>query len=778
MFTGSLQVTSFGSTVGYVVALIPEKRSVIMGTTNPETRSWDMIQVGLLSDPLATAIRAHLKGPTPFALVCITPTQLTWLARKTASKGCAATPTSKMSVNINAAMFVPICSFAENVQFVHYLKVDVPSRVVIKDGPTGKYVTVYGNGYTALNVWMSDFVTEAMILGACGSSVVMTSIVCQKSGALLLRSTSGTTMIVDMALLPRGLVLDAAPVATMPTMAGFVDCFMPGVVEVCTPRKVYTAGLAGLLDLPPTPLSNVCTPVKSAETLCPGQELQPRYNLLGLSLLGSTPPRQQDVFTAQPGAFFTVPQQNARVKPNYTETVSATPTQLQASTRKIAHSNGLENPEKVTCYLNATIQFLLGCTQFQFQSVTSGAMLAIAEKAPFTITEHVNALIYHMYRTQSMHVHPKDLLATVRVVGQQDAQEFMVALLQAMVDDEVINKLFDVKTRQDIRCAECDGVQSTDDVCRVLDISLALGVENLQDILNHHFRSEALTGDNAYCCDACGRLTEARRHLTIITAPENLIISLKRYNFADGKTVKDMTTIRAQGMLVLPKTGVTYHLHAVLAHCGSDPKSGHYVASRSDGSGTWRTYDDAMIYDVPLDRLGSTVTPYIYLYSRAQLEAFPEIPVFEAMPIYESSVKTLATKDPTAAMVATPALMATKDPTAAMVSNTDMPMLAAWGSKKRLPDDDEGAPKPKSTKIDSWESPKNSPVVKPNNKELKDVVKEHDIEFLEGKQVMVDIKGSVMRVTVMGGGMSQVRVKDESGKVRRVMWSSLTAWAE
>ena len=129
-------------------------------------------------------------------------------------------------------------------------------------------------------------------------------------------------------------------------------------------------------------------------------------------------------------------------------------------------------------------------------------------------------------------------------------------------------------------------------------------------------------------------------------------------------------------------------------------------------------------------------------------------------------------------MVATPALMATKDPTASMVANTDMPMLAAWGSKKRLPDDDEGAPKPKSTKIDSWESPKNSPVVKPNNKELKDVVKEHDIEFLEGKQVMVDMKGSVMRVTVMGGGMSQVRVKDESGKVRRVMWSSLTAWAE
>ena len=87
MFTGNLQVSSFGSTVGYVVALIPDKRSVIMGNTNPETHSWDMLQVGTVSDLLATAIRAHLAGPNPLALVCITPTQLTWLSRKTAVEG-------------------------------------------------------------------------------------------------------------------------------------------------------------------------------------------------------------------------------------------------------------------------------------------------------------------------------------------------------------------------------------------------------------------------------------------------------------------------------------------------------------------------------------------------------------------------------------------------------------------------------------------------------------------------------------------------------------------
>ena len=281
MFTGDLQVSSIGSTVGYVVALIPNKHWVIMGIKNPDTSAWDMLQVGSVSDSLATAIREHLGSPNAFALICISPTQLTWLARKTASKGCVAMPTSKLSVNVSAPLFVPVCSFANNVQFVHYLRIDVPIRVVFKDAPTGKYVTIYGPGYNALNVWLSDIMTEAMFLTACGTSVVITSIVCQKSGALLLRSTSGTTMIGDPALLPRGLVFDVVPVVAT-SMDGFVDCFVPQSQQVeqqnvCTPpRKVDTAAHPGFSVAPPTPPSAHQTPLKSTPTLPRGFDGQPR----------------------------------------------------------------------------------------------------------------------------------------------------------------------------------------------------------------------------------------------------------------------------------------------------------------------------------------------------------------------------------------------------------------------------------------------------------------------------------------------------------------------
>ena len=126
-----------------------------------------------------------------------------------------------------------------------------------------------------------------------------------------------------------------------------------------------------------------------------------------------------------------------------------------------------------------------------------------------------------------------------------------------------------------------------------------------------------------------------------------------------------------------------------------------------DSSGTWRTYDDALIYDEPLERLGAAVTPYIYLYSRVQLHDVPDFPVFAAMPAYESPEST-------------PALVTTTNSTAAMVSDSDMPMVEAWTQNKRLSEGSD-VPNAKATKIDSWESPKNSP----KNVFVEDV-KDHD----------------------------------------------------
>ena len=220
------------------MAIIPNKNWLMLCHQNTTTNTDDMLQVTQVSETLMTAIRAHLAGPHCLALICISPAQLTWLARKTASKGCAATPASKLSVNVTAPSFIPNLSFNDNTQFVHYFRLDIPSRLVFKDAPTGRYVVIYGSGFTAMNLWVSDFMTEAMILAACGTSAVLVCIVCQKSGVLLLRSTSGTALISDRTCMPQGVNMgvNAPVIGSIPAMVGFVDCFVPEGLAAAQPQ--------------------------------------------------------------------------------------------------------------------------------------------------------------------------------------------------------------------------------------------------------------------------------------------------------------------------------------------------------------------------------------------------------------------------------------------------------------------------------------------------------------------------------------------------------------
>ena len=55
------------------------------------------------------------------------------VAGETPSKECVATPASRLQVNLSHPLFSPSCSLAEeSVQFLHYIRVDVPSRMVLR----------------------------------------------------------------------------------------------------------------------------------------------------------------------------------------------------------------------------------------------------------------------------------------------------------------------------------------------------------------------------------------------------------------------------------------------------------------------------------------------------------------------------------------------------------------------------------------------------------------------------------------------------------------------
>ena len=103
-FTGTPAVGSHGSVVGYLVAVCPKESTMILTIHRDDASSttgiWEMLTVDKVPDSCVTSGLAHLAGAQPLALVALVPTQMTWMARKTSTKGCVATPATRLQVNL------------------------------------------------------------------------------------------------------------------------------------------------------------------------------------------------------------------------------------------------------------------------------------------------------------------------------------------------------------------------------------------------------------------------------------------------------------------------------------------------------------------------------------------------------------------------------------------------------------------------------------------------------------------------------------------------------
>ena len=220
----------------------------------------------------------------------------------------------------------------------------------------------------------------------------------------------------------------------------------------------------------------------------------------------------------------------------------------QPVTQKVRGCTGLENTG-VTCYVNTALQLLHGCDVFR-----DHAVLSFVQARPWSpavnIMQDIYELMFRMQGTEKLAICPSGLLAKTELVGQHDACELLLLLLNAM-SDPFVRHLFNVETISTVRCLECDGISpSHRELHKVIHVPLGNGTENLQDLLNMSFRAETLTGNNKYECEGdCKRLTDARRYMSIVNAPEAVIMCLNRFS-AGGKI---MTNVAAPATLNLPK---------------------------------------------------------------------------------------------------------------------------------------------------------------------------------------------------------------------------------
>ncbi|KAH6837262.1 ubiquitin-specific protease 25 [Perilla frutescens var. hirtella] len=188
--------------------------------------------------------------------------------------------------------------------------------------------------------------------------------------------------------------------------------------------------------------------------------------------------------------------------------------------------------------------------------------------------------------------------------------------------ETVVKEIFGGKLQSQVKCLSC-GAESNK-VDEIMDISLdILHSGSLREALQKFFQPEILDGNNKYKCDNCKELVAARKQMSILEAPNVLVIQLKRFEGIFGAKIDK--PIAFDEILVLSShmckgskdQQPEYNLFGTIVHSGFSPDSGHYYAYIKDAIGRWYCCNDSYISVSALQEVLSEKV-YILFFSRAK----------------------------------------------------------------------------------------------------------------------------------------------------------------
>lgn len=250
----------------------------------------------------------------------------------------------------------------------------------------------------------------------------------------------------------------------------------------------------------------------------------------------------------------------------------------------------------------------------------------------------------------------KEISTTFKTGRQEDASEFLICLIDKIVDaslrssqpperlrpssgtsyeqlchsQTIFHDLFGLVLRSRVVCSRCRHTSDTFEV----QYTWIVGVRNHTDVrqsLQQFVCRETLSGENLYRCMKCKQLVQAVKRYTLHKASKILLINLKRFEF--GKNSHKLShLVRYPEYLNVSQymseenandQSLNYRLYAVLVHVGSSMHSGHYFSYVRSPNNRWYKADDTTMTPCDLNHVLTQHGAYILCYIKETAATSP-----------------------------------------------------------------------------------------------------------------------------------------------------------
>ncbi|XP_055363140.1 ubiquitin carboxyl-terminal hydrolase 2-like [Betta splendens] len=318
---------------------------------------------------------------------------------------------------------------------------------------------------------------------------------------------------------------------------------------------------------------------------------------------------------------------------------------------------GLDNSGN-SCYLNAALQCLCATVPLVEHLLHQDTRKALT-RSKCHVAEVFVRLLQEMWLGGSPTCAPVEarsvlcsILPQFNNYYQQDAQELLLCLLNALHDDlkkaekhkacsvqqprpdqnkrraaecTIVSQLFEGRLSYTSLCMDCGHQAHSTQSFTVLSLPIPATTKCcIQDCLSLFFEHTILAGEEQMLCSVCG----LRRETAVVTCldkpPEVLMLHLKRFGRKGKNQVKLRTNVLFSMTLNLSQflnssvhnnPHSSYHLFAVLNHTGN-LNMGHYTAlCRNALTGTWHCFDDSDVREVQ-DNVVQSPNAYVLVYSK------------------------------------------------------------------------------------------------------------------------------------------------------------------